>query len=292
MSKRNIIWIASYPKSGNTWMASVLEVAGRGFGYPQGGYDAYRLQETETQPQVCDAVAPALKGHPCSVLKTHAVYREVGLPHVFPGVEPVTAAFIHIYRNPLDVLLSYIGFTRIEYRLNVESKNYKDSLFLELLGLPRHVDYDHWRTMGIDALDTRNLDHALDSFSECGLGIPMLEPMSGTWLGHLESWRAAASVLPGHTLRYEDCVRDPATFEQVADLFTFGSEQIGVAVEFVNLRTRKSAQSGDERHRIFYNKMRAYYFPDYFSPAAIARFYNSHEQVLERAGYGHLMETT
>lgn len=292
MSKRNIIWIAAYPKSGNTWMASVLEVAGRGFGYPQGGYDAYELQNNATQPQVCDAAAPSLKSFPCSVLKTHAMYREQGLPHVFPDIEPVSAAFIHVYRNPLDVLLSYIGFTRIEYRSNTHSKAYKDGLFLELLGLPGHIDYDQWRTMGIDALDRHNLDHALDSFSERGLGIPMLEPMAGTWLGHLKSWRAAAKVLPGHAIRYEDCVRDPATFNQVADLFTFGPKQVADSVEYVNLRTRKLARSGDESHRLFFNKMRAYYFTDYFSPEAIARFYGANEQLLKDTGYGHLLETS
>ena len=290
MKKHNIIWIASYPKSGNTWMASVLEVAGRGFGYPQGGYDAYHLQATKAQPQVCPAVIDDIATQPCSILKTHAMFRPEGLPHVFPDLQPVTAAFIHVYRNPLDVLLSYIGFTRIEYRLNADSKGYKDALFLELLGMPGHVDYDQWRTMGIDALERRHLDHALDSFSERGMGIPMLEPMAGTWLGHLRSWKEAAKVLPGKSLRYEDCLTDPGTFDQVADLFTFGPQQIRASVEFVNLRSRKSAQSGDERHRIFYNKMQAGYFREYFSPEAIDRFYSVHEEELKEAGYASLLE--
>lgn len=290
MSKRSIIWIASYPKSGNTWMASVLEVAGRGFGYPQGGYDAYHLQNTNVQPQVCDAVADGIGTYPCSVLKTHAMFQAAGLPHVFPDVEPVTAAFIHIYRNPLDVLLSYIGFTRIEYGMNIDSKDYKDALFLELLGLPRHVDYDEWRLMGIDALEQRHLDHALDSFSERGMGIPTFIPMAGTWLDHLSSWKEAADAVPGKCLRYEDCLADPSTFNQVADLFTFGPEQISASVEFVNLRSKKMSNSGDERHRIFYNKMRSYYFSEYFSRAAIDRFYAAYEGELKGAGYGSLLE--
>lgn len=292
MSKRNIIWVAAYPKSGNTWMCSVLQAAGREYGYPHGEYDAYNLEINAMQPLVCEAVSPSLKNHPCSVVKTHSVYREQGLPHVFPDIEPVTAAFIHVYRNPLDVLLSYIGFTRIQYRSESESKAYKDELFLELLGLPGHIDYDQWRTMGIDALETRNLDHALDCFSELGLSIPRHEGMAGTWAEHLDSWRAAAKVLPGHSLRYEDCLRDPSTFDQVVDLFVFGPQQIADAVEEVNLRAREFAQSDDGYRSIFYNKMQAHYFTDYFSPAAIARFYSANEQVLKGAGYGYLLETT
>ncbi len=291
MSKRNIIWVAAYPKSGNTWMCSVLQAAGRGHGYPHGEYDAYNLQAKAMQPLVCEAVTASFKNHPCSVVKTHAVYREEGLPHVFPDIEVVTAGFIHIYRNPLDVLLSYIGFTRIEYKTKSESEDYKDELFLELLGLPAHIEYDEWRTMGIDALDTRTLDHALDHFSERGLSIPRLEGMAGTWTQHLDSWRAAAKRIPGISLRYEDCLQDLSTFNQVADLFSFGASEITDAVAEVNLRARKFAQSDDGYRSIFYNKMQAHYFKDYFSSAAIARFFRDNEHVLKSAGYGYLLET-
>ena len=291
VTTRSIIWIASYPKSGSTWVASVLEVAGRGYGYPQGGYDAYVLQSSNANPQICQAVAVGLSQYPCSVLKTHSPFRqEGGLPHEFGGLEPVTAAFIHIYRNPLDVLLSYIGFTRIEYAANAQNEVYRSSLFVDLLGLSDPIDYDQWRTMGIDALAIRNLDHALDMFSERGMSIPRFEPMAGTWLEHLKSWQKAAKIFPGISLRYEDCLRDPETFAPVAELFSFGTKEIGLSVDYVNLRTKKMAIAGSEQEKFFYNKMRARYFTKYFSAAAIDRFFATHEQALLEAGYSHLLE--
>ena len=35
MIKRNVIWIASYPKSGNTWIHSVLRLAGKTMAFPR-----------------------------------------------------------------------------------------------------------------------------------------------------------------------------------------------------------------------------------------------------------------
>jgi len=43
MVKRNAIWISSYPKSGNTWVHSVLRLAGKRYGFPQVDMDAYNI---------------------------------------------------------------------------------------------------------------------------------------------------------------------------------------------------------------------------------------------------------
>lgn len=289
MVEQNALWIASYPKSGNTWVASVLAAAGCRFGYAEGRYDAYNLQAAGEDPVPCAAVDPRVGGERCAILKTHAPYSADGLPHRFRTVVPVSAAYVHIVRNPLDVLLSYIGFTRLEYAHRPQDETYRQRLFVDLLGFQAPVDAARWRGTGLDAIPRENLDHALGRFSRDGLSIGTIEPMSGSWLGHLRSWKDAAEALPGCALRYEDCLADDAAFAPVASLLTVGVEAIVEGTRAVGQRVEKAASTGSERDRIFFNKRKAYYFRDYFSPAAIDRFLADHERDLEETGYGSLL---
>lgn len=289
MHKRNVLWVASFPKSGNTWVSSILEVAGRKHNYPQGDYDVYRLVSSGKLPAVCPAVGDRFSSAPCSVLKTHAVFQATGLPHMLPSLELVNAGFIHIYRNPLDVLLSYINFTKIEYREFTDNEDYARQLFVDLLGFQEPVEYDKWRTLSLEAIPRRNLDHALDCFSRNGMVIGPLQSTAGSWIEHIESWKSAANMLPGLSMRYEDCLRDHQEFNRMAEMFAFDEAAISNAVYFVNARTVGS-RLANERHRIFYNKMESGYFRDFFSRSAIDRFMSTHEAVLIRHGYSDLLE--
>lgn len=289
MERRDTLWIASYPKSGNTWVASILEAAGRRHGYPQGGYDTYSLQLTGEVPQVCPAVAPHLSDS-CSVLKTHSPFFAEGLPHTLGRIKPLSIGFIHIYRNPLDILLSYIGFTRIEYKHKLDNAQYQRLLFLDLLGYRSPIDYTQWLEMGIDNLPRGRLDHALDHFSENGLAIATLMPMAGNWIDHLRSWQSAMGSLPSHSIRYEDCIANPDQFSRLHDMFVFGPRAISAAATRIKAQTETMALRGSARDRIFFNKRDSYYFREYFSADAIDRFCCRHESLLKEAGYECLLE--
>lgn len=289
MERRDTLWIASYPKSGNTWVASVLESAGRRHGYPQGGYDTYSLQLAGAEPQVCPAVAPHLS-RACSVLNTHSPYFEEGLPHTLGRINPLTIGFIHIYRNPLDVLLSYIGYTRIEYKHKLDNAQYQRLLFEDLLGYRSPIDYAQWLDMGIDSIPRERLDHALDNFSENGLAIAPVMPMAGNWIDHLRSWRSAMGSLPCHSIRYEDCLTDPDHFSRLQDLFVFGPRAISAAASRIKAQAEEMALRGNKRNRIFFNKRDSYYFREYFSEGAIDRFCSRHEALLKEAGYECVLE--
>ena len=188
MVKRNVIWIASYPKSGNTWIHSVLRLAGKNYGFPQVDMDVYNISKKGNGLTVCDAVEEKFSNNPCVVLKTHSSFKENQPIHQLPNVELVNAAFIHIYRNPLDVLLSYLNFTRIEYKSHIEDSTYKNNLFIELLGFARIYDYDEWLSMSLDVIPQINLDHALDCFSDNMMMLKGLNAMSGSWLENAQSW--------------------------------------------------------------------------------------------------------
>lgn len=286
---RNMIWLASFPKSGNTWVAAVLESAGCKLGYGDGTYDAYNLQARGQDPIICRGVDPKLFGGPVSIVKTHAPYDPQGLPHRFPGVRPLSSGFVHIFRNPLDVLLSYIAFTRLEYRLHATSEDYQRRLFIELLGLEAPVAYEDWCEMTLEGIPRERLDNALDVFGRGGMVIPT-QPVIGSWIEHWRSWRHRAAGLPGVSLRYEDCLADPAQFAPLADMLDLDRERLIKSVGSVNANTARRARSGCRRDRIFFSKRQAGYFREYFSAGAIDRFVVRHGDALVEAGYGSLAE--
>lgn len=284
--KRNVIWIASYPKSGNTWIHSVLRTAGRGFNFPQVDMDVYNILRGQKELAVCGAVDPDFCDNPCVVLKTHSPYKP--RMHQMPAFELVNVAYIHILRNPLDVLLSYINFTRLDYQRKPTDPDYRNTLFRELLGFERPLEYGQWLGMTLDQIPRRNLDHALEHFSANGMELKELRLMAGNWVDNNESWKAAGGALPGYSIRYEDCVADPREVAKLADLFTFGREEVLGALKFENAKASARPADPTSHDAVFYNKMRAYYFVDYFSRDAIDRFLVRHEAALQRLGYANL----
>lgn len=291
MTKRNVIWVASYPKSGNTWVSSMLRTAGAKYGFPQVSMDVYEMVKRGDAPAECRAVKERFQSNPCSVLKTHSVYKPEGQPHKFDGIDLETVGFVHIYRNPLDVLLSYISYTRIEYKANADKPHYRKLLFVDTLGFDEPIDYPQWVTMGLDQIPQKNLDHALNKFSEDSLSIRTIAPMAGSWIENTQSWINALEHLPGYSIRYEECLRDPEQMTQLADLFVFGRDVAADALELENNRARQMSESTDPYQSIFFNKLSSYYFSQYFSEEAIRKFCTENEETLRKFGYQSILDS-
>jgi hypothetical protein len=290
MDSKNVIWITSYPKSGNTWIHSVLRNAGRDYGFPQGELDVYNIAASGKELVHCDAVAKRFANLPCVALKTHRVFKPDGALHPLAGVEPINAGYIHVYRNPLDVLLSYLNFTRIEYKSRQQDQPYRKELFRDLLGFEQDFTYQDWVGMSLDKLPQANLDHALDRFSEQGTAIASLSPMSGTWADHTRSWLNASEHMPGFSIRYEDCLKDRTEITKLSEFFLFSAEEVSVALSAIDAFTQRVATGAQTDQTIFFNKMEAYYFSQYFSKAAVDRFFTRHETLLRELGYSDMLQ--
>ena len=82
-SAESVIWIASYPKSGNTWMQTVVRMAGQSFGFPNMDLDVYKLKSEKLAPAVVSGIQPSITTTRTAVLKTHSIYvpgRRVAVP--------------------------------------------------------------------------------------------------------------------------------------------------------------------------------------------------------------------
>lgn len=267
----------------------MIRHAGHNYGFPQVDMDVYNLIKKGEQPQVCVAVKEGFATNPCVVLKTHAAYTAARQLHSIPGIELENVAYVHIYRNPLDVLLSYLNYSRLEYKFRRNDANYRTLLFREMLGYAQPYEYDAWQNMTLDSIPQANLDHALDHFSDRAMTVKTLSGLSGSWIENTQSWFDAAAELPGVSLRYEDCLIDPEQFVKLCDLFTFSRSDVLKALDVVNLRAKTMSKSGNPDQAVFYSRMSAFYFTEYFSKGAIERFLNRHEGTLERFGYAALL---
>lgn len=187
----HILWLASYPKSGNTWLRAFLA------NYLVGGEDAFdinRLAEVsysdsrrsyyaqaaggalpmeidgaalaKLRPEVHGMLAAARPGR--VLVKTHALYASVdGVPTI---TRDVTEGALYIVRNPLDVVVSF-------------ADHYA-------LPLDRAV-----RAIGFPALELKP-------------GTETVRQRIGDWSGHVRSW-LGASGLRLHVVRYEDMLTSP-----------------------------------------------------------------------------------
>lgn len=122
-----IVWLASYPKSGNTWLRAFLVnlIADRREPVPFSEYRRYATNEAaaiwfekhlggEVRPGQLREVAAlrprvqreiAATGRPLRLVKTHNNLGQVfGHPQINAEV---TAAAIYLVRNPLDVVISF-----------------------------------------------------------------------------------------------------------------------------------------------------------------------------------------
>lgn len=282
---QSVVWVASYPKSGNTWVQTVIRHAGRSYGFPNHDIDVYKLIADGRAPQVVGGVRKGVSPGPTTVLKTHRAWREDGRLHPELGLK--MTAFVYVMRNPLDVLLSYINFTRQQYGRRKESAEYRQSLFVDLLGFEQPYAFDEWQEITLDKIPRTNLDHALARYTELDTDIPVIAGTTrSSWLDHCRSWQRAAKSATGVFLRYEDLLEGPQHFHPLRKVFRFTEQQIDEAVEAVN-----AAQRGKQGQQVFYNKMTSYYFHDYFSPDLVTRFLDKFETPLIKLGYANLRET-
>jgi hypothetical protein len=185
-----IIWLASYPKSGNTWMRAFLAnlLAGGAqpvdinqltrFSYSEARRDLYdRLSDRPVDDLDVDAlyqlrqrvhrhIAETTQGH--AIVKTHCSLSVIG------GVETVTpdvtAGAIYITRNPLDVAVSY-----------------RDHFDADMNGV-------------IDAFCSPHHELITDG--------QQVHQHLGGWAEHVSGWRDAPGLNP-LVLKYEDMLRSP-----------------------------------------------------------------------------------
>ena len=276
---KGIIWLASYPRSGNTWTRNFLyNLLSIVDGRDRGGHDINRLSDTSvwdiagvrfervlgkplvaaTRPEIARArpdvqkrIADGANGP--VLVKTHnALVLDRGVPTINMGV---TAGAVYIVRNPLDVVISYAHHFSTELDEAI-------------------------RLMGLQGAET---DHGESAAYE----------VYGSWSENVMSWthKPHKSIL---LLCYEDMLARPReTFRKLADhlLIVATDAQIDMAIQRSDFKIaqaqekEKGFRERPTQSKAFFREGRADQWREALTAPQIARLIADHREQMLRFSY-------
>jgi hypothetical protein len=276
--RSGILWLASYPRSGNTWTRSfihnlvklaygeddeqdingmarfsVWDIA-KPFYTDALGFeptDRNRKEIAGVRHRVQQQIADAFEG--LVFVKTHhALVTDRGSTTINSAV---TSGAVYIVRNPLDVAISYAHH------------------------LGRSID-DTIEAMAIENFETSVGDEAVYE-------------VYGSWSQHVLSWtRKPHQAI--YVMRYEDMLAEPAgIFGGLARhlLLDVTPDQIGQAIDrasFERLRAQEDQKGFREKPKgaeRFFREGRAGQWKDILTPRQIDRVVRDHGEQMARFGY-------
>ena len=273
-----IYWIASYPKSGNTWVRLFLAAL-----IQDRDVDLVEMDGTSTiassrnllerfldismadlapdeaanlRPITYRAIAKTVMFNPF-VLKVHDRFGTVPSGDLLFPPE-ATAGCIYLIRDPRDVCLSLAAHDG------------------------RSVD------LVIDRLG----NHETATGNDRKTGKSQVPEHRGTWSDHVESWLAAP--MPRLTMRYEEIIANPcAALGAIARFcgLTVSDQAIAIAVqrtEFSRLAKQEEQSGFSERPdgmERFFRSGQVEQWRDALTNAQIARIERDHGRLMQRLGY-------
>jgi hypothetical protein len=271
-----IYWLASYPKSGNTWFRTFLANLMSGSDTPVDINDLHHtiassrgwLDEVlgfdtgELHPDEVDRLRPhvyrwSLRAAEPSYHKIHDAYHAVGAEPL-PSREATLGA-LYIIRNPLDVAPSYA--------------NHRGSSIDS--AIDAICDPAHALSRG-----TRGLPH-------------QVRQRLGTWSEHVTSW-VDAPGLPCTVIRYEDMIDDPApTFTRAAQFLRVPHDPALIAraldfSSFDRLAQMEAAHGFREKNPTggnFFRKGGKESWKGVLTPAQVRKIVDAHGPTMRRFGY-------
>jgi sulfotransferase family protein len=270
-----IIWLASYPKSGSTWLRSFLH---NFLSDPDRSYDINKLTDLtagESMTALYRAQDPSLDAHytdervrelrplvhraiarnsPQGVLvKTHnALVADEGHPLISLDL---TAGAIYIVRNPLDVAISFSH---------------------------------HNRTTVDNIIEFMNTSSAATKSNEMNV-----YECYDTWSGHVASWTETPSPTL-HVLRYEDMLAHPhRTFAAVAKFLGIEAprQRIEKAIRLSSFQVlkeqerRQGFRERPARMEAFFRAGKAGQWKKELTEEQVAAIVSAHREQMARFGY-------
>jgi len=274
-----IIWLASYPKSGNTWFrvfltnlrreedgpAQINKLNSTPIASARGIFDdEVGIEASDLTPDEIDRLRPEIYMHLAKeaeetlFMKAHDAYisndKNVAL---FP--KEATAGAIYIIRNPLDVVISF-------------------------------ADHSGW---GYDTAISRMSDETFAFSSKPKSLHNQLRQKLLSWSFHVKSW-TEQTPFPVCILRFEDMKQKPLeTFEKAVKFsgLEYGREAILKALElssFEELQRQEKESGFKEKSPIsktFFRKGEVGSWRDELTKKQVGQVISDHKEVMRRFEY-------
>jgi hypothetical protein len=276
---KKIVWLASYPKSGNTWFRAFLTaLLGTGEAdldinslYPTTIASSRQLFDEMAGTASADLTAEEIDRLRPRIYRLNAEESDDMLYHkihdayiLLPDGQPiipheVTRSVLYFIRNPLDVVVSFANHLSTSIDKTIAIMNNPDYAFCS-------------RT---DRLHNQ------------------LRQRLFTWSGHVKSW-VDHSNLPLRVVRYEDMQADPLeAFGKAAAFIGLerDKEQVEAALEkcsFERMQQQEREKGFHEKSaasQSFFRKGVVGDWKQSLTPRQADRIVNAHREVMERFGY-------
>ena len=273
-----IVWLASYPKSGNTWFRAFLaalmndgnvelnDLHTDGIFSSREIFDyiaeisSRDLYDEEAKLMIADVFRYlAAEKNSLSIIKVHDAFEcdEEG-NSIIP--EEVTHCAIYFVRNPLDIAGSIANHMQFSIAQAVNLLNNHDAC---MVGQKGNLN-----------INQQFRQHVSD------------------WSSHVKSWTSRPSF-PVHVLRYEDMLKDPfESFSRVLKLvgWQYPSEQIKNAIaatSFEKLSTQEAANGFKEKGRMpkFFRKGTAENWKQELTAEQVEKIISCHRDTLIKYNY-------
>ncbi len=272
-----VIWLASYPKSGNTWLRAFLANYFRNpdkplpinelyqFAFGDGFLINYEKVSGKPKEELTEDEIRRLRPrvhrwwasqpNDTAFAKTHnMVGMEGGVPIITPEA---TVGAVYVVRHPLDVVVSYAHHYQIDYDEAVSD------LCEEYKVIP----------------------------GEDGKKIP---DFIGSWTQHVRTWTETPGLNP-HVMRYEDMRHKPGpTFRGLVKYLgvPLVANRLRKAIKFTSfeeLAKQEQRESFNEARpdgkSPFFRSGRSGQWRELLSPEQVERMVSAHGEVMGRHGY-------
>lgn len=276
---KRIIWLASYPKSGNTWFrvflanllhkseqpADINELEGgpiassRQLFDESTGLSSADLTSEETEnlrPLVYEYIAKNSEGPVFHKIHDAYTVTPAGTPLVPANA---TAGVLYFVRNPLDVAVSFAHHANISFESSVEAMNNNEYAFC----------------------------------SKSSRLYMQLQQKLLTWSNHYLSWTEQREF-PVHVIRYEDMTHKPLETFSAAVKFcglNFSTAEIQEAIRkssFSELQKQEKEKGFREKSpdaELFFRKGRIGSWKEELPSVLAEKIINDHRQVMVKLGY-------
>lgn len=265
MFDKKIFWLASYPRSGNTWLRFILSSLFFDFQDFENKWNMTRIiPDIHVDEPKKILSAPSLnldnKIKNISLCKTHNT-KPTNIKSRFKLQQLKTVGFLYIYRHPLDVLLSAINFSYYK-KIN--------TFFLDgILKTPSEL------------YEAGMIDQYLIDFMEKETEIPVWKGMAGSWLENVKSWSLLQkSYKDSIIINYESLVESPVqTLISLNTIFPSVDKKNLIR----SLETAEKLTSSKKQNSFFWKKGTGNH-KNFFNKDIVIAFYQKYKDVLLELG--------
>ena len=278
-NNHKIVWLASYPKSGNTWFraflanllnnsetpASINDLEGGPIASSRPLFDeATGLSSADLTSEEIENLRPEVYSY-MAAESNDILFHKIHDAYTFtPSGAPLipadsTRCVLYFIRNPLDLAVSFSHHANLPCEVIVENMNNNDYAFCSRP----------------DKLHNQLTQKLL------------------TWSNHIQSW-VDNSNMPVLVTRFEDMKNKPfQTFARAIEFtgLEFSREQIEKAIEFSDFEVlaKQESQNGfkekSQNSDKFFRKGQIGTWREELSPRLVNHIVNQHQEMMIRFGY-------